>query len=630
MMNKPKSYKGSGKYIFISYSHKDNEIVFPIIEELQKKYNVWFDEGIYLGDNYKKTIIEKINNCSLFIYMVSKESLISSFCKKEIKQAERKERPFFNVIIEEDVLNTSEAEEFLFDYEEFQMCQFFNMSASEFVEDLERNAPAVKETIIERKSISVEEEQKIRKEAFKNLDDNNTAYIDEQNNASAIKRSSIIDDVFLDNNIGARVESYSIGRSVTKYRLKLGRNTLPKQIARYVPEIELNLGGNSVVYSEPNEIENKPSLEIGNVLVKEYSFKESLESLPDVNTHPLAIPFGLDSEDKLIWDDIDDCPHILISGTTGSGKSIFLHSLIMSLIYRLPPSYIRFVLIDPKMVEFSCYKNQPHLLTPVINDIKTSLLVLKSLERTMNERYIEFERTDSRDITEYNNLMKKQGKETMPYVLVIIDEYADLVDSNKEIVNPLISLAQKARASGIHLVISTQNATSAIINPILKANCPTRVAFMLSTEMESLTILGESGAEKLLGKGDMLFQSPSISRSGKIRLQGCYISKKDMSTVLSEMKKLYKAEYDESLLFEARKEKQILYNPIDINGDYEQGIKEATLEWAKDQEYISISKIQRELAVGFNRAGRLFTFLIEQGIIESKSTGKNGNKVIKK
>ena len=442
---------------------------------------------------------------------------------------------------------------------------------------------------------------------------------------AAEQRKNIINKTLENLGVNAKVKDYVIGPNVTRNNLELANNNSIKPIVNAIPNIQDCLGGLFVRFESDNAEEFSPGLEVENAAIETVSFKELYESLPDVKDHPLAVPLGKRVNDKSMWLDLNDAPHTLISGTTGSGKSIFINNLITTLMMRNTPDQVRFVLFDPKHVELNRYRDEPHLLCPIVKDADTALNVLNKLCEEMEERYRTFEEYYCCNVIEYNELAEEQGLTKLPYIIVVIDEYADLVDMKHSINDPVILLAQKARAAGIHLVIATQRPSTKVITGALKANMPTRIAFMTSCMADSVTLLGEPGAERLLGRGDMFVQSPSVARLGLIRLQGSLIKRNEIMFVVDFYKEHFKTEYDQKFLSNEQPQTEEAIEKV-IDPEEERYLE--IRSWAMLTDYISISRIQRECTMGFNRATRFFLRLQQEGIVDTKPT-KRGYAVIK-
>lgn len=456
------------------------------------------------------------------------------------------------------------------------------------------------------------------------------------NIAVAEERKELINQVFNDFNIAATCSGYTIGPSITRFHIHYSSNGLVKNVQNLVQDISRRLSGVPVRFEATVSGFDYSGLEVPNGITTTVSFKEVFESLEDVKKHPFNIAFGKDISGKVVVGDFDKFPHLLVSGTTGSGKSVFVNSIITTLIMRMSPDELRVALIDPKRVEMNKYKDIPHLLCPVVNEPQEAYVLMKRLVEEMEDRYRRFEIADcSTNVKEYNEYAEEHGIEKMYYILAILDEYADLNDNCKELAGPVQSLCQKARAAGIHLMIATQRPTVNVITGTIKANLSTRVALSAASAQDSMVVLDQGGAEDLMGNGDMLVKYPLLSRSGPMRLQGCYIQGKEIMHVVSYLKEHYQVCYEPKFL---NLEEKMNEGANDLmssekfandaaNSDEEkyQSIK----EWVMTLDYVSMSKIQRECGVGFNRAGRIFKRLQEEGVVASTAeAAAKGNKVL--
>ncbi|HHT67054.1 MAG TPA: DUF87 domain-containing protein [Erysipelotrichaceae bacterium] len=460
-----------------------------------------------------------------------------------------------------------------------------------------------------------------------------TSEQEEANRQIAEERKELINIAFSDFGVGARVEDYTIGPSITRFNIRYDHNVSARSVSSMVQDIQIRLSGVNARFESIVEGQPTSGLEIPNAVTTTVAFKDVFEALPEVDKHPLAVAFGKNIQGDVIYADFDEFPHILIAGSTGSGKSIFLNSLIVTLIMRNSPDDLKIVLVDPKKVEMSRYKDMPHLLCPIITDPNEAKLLIEQLCQEMEDRYVIFSNTGCTNIKEYNEDAPALGLEKLPYIIVVLDEYADIVDQCKEISMPIVSLAQKARACGIHLLISTQRPSTNVVTGVIKANLPTHVALMTASAVDSMTIIGEGGAEKLIGKGDMLVQSPLVSRVGVVRLQGCFIHRTEITRVVGYLKDHYETHYDDKFLNLMEKAEQAssdyLASPeFKEQGNNEEERYQAIREWVMSQEYMSISRIQRECSVGFNRAGRFFLRLQNEGIISTETEGNKGCRVL--
>lgn len=462
--------------------------------------------------------------------------------------------------------------------------------------------------------------------------------VSEANNANievADQRTTLINQILTDYGIRAEIAGYTIGPSVTRYNVKYDYNVEIKSVERKVDDIARRLGGVMCRFEPIVRGTEYSGLEIPNARVVTVSFKDVYDQLPDPKKHPTAIAFGKNIQGDVIYEDFASFPHILVAGTTGSGKSIFIHSIISTLIMRNSPDNLKLVLVDPKRVEMVKYRDIPHLLCPIINDPTKAKPLLDKLVDEMNDRYDLFAQGDGfSDINEYNEYAEEHGLDKIPIIIAILDEFGDLSQSCKDISRPVLLLGQKARACGIHMLIATQSPTSDIITGTIKSNLPTHVALSCSNSTQSVTILGEGGAEKLLGRGDMLVQCPRIDRGNLTRLQGCYIANKEISRIAGYLREHYPTQYDEKFL-NLEEEATIDGQLFAANGGNNTAMDSAEEEkyqsikaWVMSQQYTSMSKIQRECSVGFNRAGRFFNRLVQEGIVAPQSDGNKGCKVL--
>ena len=467
------------------------------------------------------------------------------------------------------------------------------------------------------------------------LESYETTEATELNVQTAEQRTEKINQTFADFSIGARVNGYTIGPAVTRYNIEYDPSVPSKRIAERETDISIRLGGVACRFQPVVEGSFYSGLEVPNAKVTMVSFKDVYEKLPDVKKHPTAIAFGKNINGEVICEDFNSFPHLLVAGTTGSGKSIFVHSIISTLIMRNSPENLKLVLIDPKRVEFVKYRDIPHLLCPIINDPHKAKPLLDKLVEEMNRRYdLLAEGEGFQNIKEYNEYAEENGLNKIPTIIAIVDEFGDLVQTCKEISQPIILIGQKARACGIHLLIATQSPTSDIITGSIKSNLPTHVALSTSNFNQSVTIIGEGGAEKLLGKGDMLVDCATISRQNKVRLQGCYIAGKEIGRIANYLREHYETQYDENFLNleeEATQDAQVAIasgTVVPSSDAREEERYQSIKGYVMGQQYTSISKIQRDCAVGFNRAGRFFNRLVAEGIVNPEPEGNKGSRVL--
>ncbi len=452
----------------------------------------------------------------------------------------------------------------------------------------------------------------------------------EKNEKVAAERLIAINQTLQNFKIGARCVGYTIGPSITRFNIEYDPDVTIKSVERLEREISVRLGGVTSRFTDIIPGESYSGFEVPNACITTVSFKEVVTALPDAKKKPLSVAFGKDISGNVIFADYNEFPHLLVAGTTGSGKSIYVHSIISTLIMRMSPDDLKIVLVDPKKVEMTKYRDMPHLLCPIITEAEKAKVCLQKLVEEMELRYEKFaENPEISDIKGYNEWARENNMDTMPYILAVLDEYADLVDNCKEISQPVVSIAQKARSAGIHLLISTQRPSTNIITGVIKGNLPTHVALMTSSYTDSMTIIGEGGAEKLLGKGDMLVQSPLVSRVGVTRLQGCFIQNKEIVHIVNYLKEHYETVFDERFLDLVDHSKDPMSNvlaPGEVEKESsveEENKYQSIKEWVMTQEFVSMSKIQRECSVGFNRAGRFFNRLQKEGVVSTTQDGSS-------
>ena len=335
-----------------------------------------------------------------------------------------------------------------------------------------------------------------------------------------------------------------------------------------------------------------------------------------------------------IYCEINKTPHLLVAGSTGSGKSVCINSIIVSILMRAKPDEVKLVLVDPKKVELSMYNGVPHLLTPVVTDPKKANIALKKIVVEMENRYDLFSNSGTKNIAGYNAYVEKQNKNRseddqlrkLPFIVVIIDELADLMlVAAKEVEDSIMRITQMARAAGIHLIVATQRPSTDVITGVVKSNIPSRISFAVSSGIDSRTILDQTGAEKLLGKGDMLF---SMQGEGTpVRVQGTFIDEEEIKRVVDYTIEQQKAHYDESFLVEA--EDRGATSMVDGHDDYEEPLYNEIVEFVIQSGKASASLLQRRFRLGYNRAARCIDLLEERGII-GPSRGSKPREVLVK
>ena len=333
------------------------------------------------------------------------------------------------------------------------------------------------------------------------------------------------------------------------------------------------------------------------------------------------------------WMEINKTPHLLVAGSTGSGKSVCINSLIISLLMRSKPEEVKLVLVDPKKVELSMYNGVPHLLAPVVTDPKKANIVLKKMVVEMERRYEAFEESGTKNIAGYNDYIEKKNAgipecnqlRKLPYIVVIIDELADLMlVAAKEVEDSIMRITQMARAAGIHLIVATQRPSTDVITGVVKANIPSRISFAVSSSIDSRTILDMTGAEKLLGKGDMLFKPQG--ENIPMRIQGTFISDEEIKAVVDYVCEQQKAHYDETLTMDDEEKNA---TTMVEDGDEDEPLYNDIVEFVVTQGKASASLLQRRFRLGYNRAARCIDLLEERGII-GPSNGSKPREVLVK
>lgn len=354
-----------------------------------------------------------------------------------------------------------------------------------------------------------------------------------------------------------------------------------------------------------------PNHEVQPVFLREVIEDEAFQKFPS----KLAFALGKDIAGNSVVTDIARMPHLLIAGATGSGKSVCINTLIASILYKANPNEVKLLMIDPKVVELSIYNGIPHLMIPVVTDPKKAAGALNWAVQEMTNRYKLFAENNVRDIKGYNNLKRNENtddqnpSEIMPQIVIIIDELADLMmTAPGEVEDAICRLAQMARAAGIHLVIATQRPSVDVITGVIKANIPSRLAFAVSSGTDSRTILDMVGAEKLLGKGDMLFYP--VGSSKPVRIQGAFISDQEVERIVESIKQSGQAEYNQDII-----EEITTVNNVSSGGEEVDEYLEQAIEMVIEKEKASISMIQRYLRIGFNRAARIMEEMEERGIV---------------
>lgn len=446
------------------------------------------------------------------------------------------------------------------------------------------------------------------------------------NNDFTKSNKIILERVLNDFQIKGTVVEIHVGPAVTQYEVAIPSGTKVSRILSINKEIALALAAKDVRIEAPIPGKSTVGIEIPNPSVNAVKIREVLGNIPrDQEKAKILVSLGKDLMGKVQTADISKMPHLLVAGSTGSGKSVCINSFIASILMRYRPEEVKLVLVDPKKVELSNYNGVPHLLWPVVTDPKKANTALQRVVAMMEDRYETFSETGVKNIGTYNEWVDKQkekdpsfDKEKMYYLVVIIDELADLMlVASKEVEDSIMRITQMARAAGIHLIVATQRPSTDVITGVVKANIPSRISFAVASQIDSRTILDHSGAEKLLGKGDMLYLP--MGENNPRRVQGCFITDEEIARVIEYVCGQQLATYDDSLNKAIEEE----HNPV--SGDkesFDDPLYNEILEFAIETGKISASLIQRRFRLGYNRAARIIDLLEERGIIGPQNGSK--------
>ena len=423
-----------------------------------------------------------------------------------------------------------------------------------------------------------------------------------------VEKSKILQSTFNNFGIEVKIVKAIVGPSITQFQILPTPGTKVSKIVNLSNDIALNLAAKDVRIEAPIPGKSLIGIEIPNTVNELVTMKEVFVN--DKDNSPLSVALGKDVSGEAMFTRIDKTPHLLIAGSTGSGKSVCVNTIITSILLKNKPDKVKLIMIDPKMVELSIYDGIPHLLTSVVTDPLKAADVLHKVVLEMESRYREFARTRVRNIEGYNKIAEKDPDyKELPYIVVIIDELADLMMvSSKEVEESIARIAQKARAAGIHMIIATQRPSVDVITGVIKTNIPSRIAFAVSSSVDSRTILDKSGAETLLGKGDMLYLSADSSKP--IRIQGAFLSDDEVEKVVDFVKSQSEAQYDPNMTPSEVSSQSGGSSADEADPLY----KEVLLFIAKTQK-ASASLLQRRFKIGYNRAARIIDMLEEDGYI---------------
>jgi S-DNA-T family DNA segregation ATPase FtsK/SpoIIIE len=438
------------------------------------------------------------------------------------------------------------------------------------------------------------------------------------NEAEIDKKIKILLEKLKQFKIEGDVVRYYVGPVVTTFEFKPLPHIKVSKILALQDDLAMALKAQSIRIQAPIPGKDVVGIEIPNEKMQTIYLREILESdIFKKAKSPLTIALGKDIVGAPFVTDLKKLPHLLIAGTTGSGKSVGINAMILSLLYRNSPDELKFVMIDPKMLEFSIYNDIPHLLTPVITEPKKAIVALNAMVKEMERRYKLMAKMRVKNIEGYN----QKADEKMPYIVIIIDELADLMmTSGKDVEYSIARLAQMARASGIHLIVATQRPSVDVVTGLIKANLPSRISFKVGQKIDSKVILDQFGAESLLGRGDMLFTPPGIT--GLIRLHAPFTTEEEIEKIVEFLKSQREASYDESFLNTLDEETQHLEEIEDLDELFEEA-KEIIL----NEKRTSISYLQRRLNIGYNRAANIIEQMERMGIL-SKPNSKGQREIL--
>lgn len=427
-----------------------------------------------------------------------------------------------------------------------------------------------------------------------------------------ISNVKVLEETLANFGVSASVSQVSVGPAITRYELSLSPGVKVSKILSLSDDISLSLASAGIRIEAPIPGKSAIGIEVPNKNITMVYLREVLESNEfKASKSKLAFAIGKDVAGASIVGDLSKMPHLLIAGATGSGKSVCINTLIASILYKATPDEVKLLMIDPKVVELSIYKNIPHLLVPVVTDPKKAAGALNWAVVEMTERYKKFAENNVRDITGYNSL-NKEGIVKLPLIVVIIDELADLMMvSPGDVEDSICRLAQMARAAGIHLVVATQRPSVDVITGLIKANIPSRISFAVSSHVDSRTILDMGGAEKLLGKGDMLFYP--VGEAKPLRVQGAFVSESEIDRLVNNIKEQVPPSYNDEIMKNFETHSEDSENCENDNETDE--LLPAAIEMVVVSGQASIMMLQRRLKIGYSRAARLIDQMEERGVI---------------
>lgn len=596
--------------------------------------------------SYKK-LFEKIRKSLRRIVNAMKEGVLSLFSsmknkqknrKKKPKQAKRKKSTKDSSQSQESQADTneeqptqtedeyqySEGEQTALEIEGYQEIQdklSKRQSSDKASEDKETDSDQDESPV--EFEIGEEENESYRLPPVSLL--NQIETIDQSNEYDIIQKNvKKLEETFESFGVNAKVTKANLGPAVTKYEIQPATGVKVSKIVGLSDDIALALAAKDIRMEAPIPGKALIGIEVPNSEVSTVSFRDIIEGQVKNKEKLLEVPLGRDIAGNVAMADLAKMPHLLVAGATGSGKSVAINGVITSLLLKAKPNELKMMMIDPKMVELNVYNGVPHLLTPVVTNPKKAAVALQKVVQEMERRYELFAASGSRNMEGYNAFVKRKNLETdegllpLPFIVVIVDELADLMMvASNEVEDAIIRLAQMARAAGIHMILATQRPSVDVITGIIKANVPSRIAFAVSSGTDSRTILDSNGAEKLLGRGDMLFQPMGANKA--TRVQGAFISDEEVEAVVSFVKDQQEANYVEEMIPKDE--------PQQNSADSDDDLYDEAVSLVIEMQTASISLLQRRFRIGYNRAARIVDEMEMNGVV-GQSEGSKPREVL--
>ncbi len=647
-------YEGNEKYIFISYAHKDSPLVLPIIEELDEAgFRVWYDGGIAAGTEWPEYIADHLIRAELVLFFISENALNSQNCTREINYAVSKKKKMLAIHLEEKIVMTPGVE--------MQLGSLQNMFYRRFIDRRSFIAKLIGEDIVRScspdylltdKNSDEDEDfgelsaffgtekakKKMHREAVSDYADTIPVKIykgsvTDDDQARIRNNARIINQVLLDLKLRSLVFAVEIGPRVTTYSLTPDPSVRPALLEKFKSDIALSLSipPENIRLLSPMIGEQRLAVEITNnsqsvIRLDELMEEAALRERMNIETYPdTSVCLGRTTDGEAMFADIAKMPHLLISGISATGKTTLLHSMIVSVITRVSPDRVKFMLVDLKSIEFSVYDNMPHLLVPVIKKADEAASAMRWLCEEMDRRYAEFAKFRVRNVDSYNESVT--DGDIMPKLILIIDDYTDLIYNHKKVIEEsVVRLSQKSRAAGIHVILSTQRPEVNTITGLIKANIPSKMVFKTTSDIESRTAIDSTGATLLTGVGDVLYYQ--ILLNSIVRVHTPFIEFETVEKIAKRLiKKLGTAKYDSSVeaAIEADREKSAAdkekakqkKSELDID-DF---IADAAL-LAATRGNLTTSYLQRIAHINYQKATKIMDTLTDMGIISEANGSK--------